>query len=125
MGKRQLRSVEALLFRVLEHLVLACAVPQAPRARHWLVEVQTIQADIRKRYRCGMRIKVGVEGVWLESVDAAKERLRLHGLDQAAVEVGLVLTGMSCPFTLGTLVSADFLATEMVGLIQPAAFSDS
>ena len=121
MGKRQLRSVEALLFRVLEHLVLACAVPQAPRARHWLVEVQTIQADIRKRYRCGMRIKVGVEGVWLESVDAAKE----HGLDQAAVEVGLVLTGMSCPFTLGTLVSADFLATEMVGLIQPAAFSAS
>ena len=72
-----------------------------------------------------MRIKIDVERVWLESVDAAKERLRLYGLDQAAVEVRLVLTGVSCPFTLGTLVSADFLATEMVGLIEPAAPSAS
>jgi hypothetical protein len=125
MGKRQLRSVEALLFRVLEHLVLAWAMPHAPHARHWLVEAQTFQADLRKRYRAGMRVKVDVEGVWLDSVDAARERLRLYGLDQAAVEVGLVLTGMSCPFTLGKLVSADFLATEMVRLIQPAAPSAS
>ncbi|HEY0524542.1 MAG TPA: DUF29 domain-containing protein [Stellaceae bacterium] len=102
LGIAQLRAVEKLLRRLLEHAIKLASSPSSDAAAAgWRQEVRTFQGDALTGYTAAMRPRIDLGRIWQLAVRNATVSLADHGKMPATLPA-------ACPFELDELLTEQF-----------------
>ena len=105
LGRSELRSVERLLRRAIEHLLKIVVWPQGP-VEHWRNETVAFLNDARDHWAPSMRQRVGVEELYRDALRAMRDT-RFDGRPPGPMPE-------RPPFTLVDLIPLDRRASSNV-----------
>ena len=109
-GRRELRTVESDLTRLLEHLIKLAAFPDDPSRAHWRTEAAAFRQNARRAYANSMKQKLSLESIMGDALELVEPVVTPQQLT--------LLTLSCCPYTqdelldpnVGTSVLVDRLA---------------
>ena len=109
LGRRDLREVESLLKRLVEHLIKIGACLGSRDQVHWFSEALQFQDAAVSAYTPGMRRSIDVEKIWDRG-----QKIAIATLSKQGIEV----TARPCPFDLDDLLSTDFDMDHALRVLQ-------
>jgi Domain of unknown function DUF29 len=116
-GISQLRGVEKLLRRLLEHAIKLASSPTSDAASGWRTEIHTFQSDALTDYTPAMRQRIDLERVWRLAVKDATASLAEYGEPVVALPA-------SCPFTIDDLLDEEMDPDEIAAELATGAWSN-
>ena len=107
LGKRDLREVQSLLRRLIEHMIKMAALPNSVDRPHWAQESRMFQVDARAAFKPAMTQMIEINMIWRQGQKLAHAALADIGQDIPVLK--------SCPFTQDELLAEEFDINQAVG----------
>ena len=83
LGRSDLKAVESLLARALEHLLKVAGWPSGP-VEHWLSEALTFPLDARRRWTPSMRQRVDIAELYADALQPVRG-ITIDGVQPASL----------------------------------------
>ncbi len=107
LGKRDLREVQSLLRRLIEHVIKMAALPHSIDRLHWAQESRVFQVDARAAFKPGMTQLIQLDIIWHQG-----QKLALAALSDMGRDIPIQ---KSCPFTQDELLAEEFDVNNAAG----------